>query len=1299
VATRTVSVVLRAEIDQYIAGMTRASRETRGLGDSTDDMSRRTRGGFDLAGKGALLLGGAVAAGIGMAVSKSMEFEKSMSAVQAATQASASTLGDLREAAMKAGADTQYSATQAADAITEMAKAGVSAKDIMGGGLSGALALAAAGQIDVAEAAGIASVAMTQFSLSGEDLPHVADLLAAGAGKAMGSVDDLGQALNQAGLIASAAGLGIEETTGALAAFASAGLIGSDAGTSLKTALQALQAPTTKSAALMDQLGIDMYDTNGNMLGLSDMAGVLQDRLSGLTEEQRNAALAQIFGSDAVRAANVLYKEGAAGITDWTNKVNDAGYAQKQAAALTDNLKGDLERLSGAFDTFLISAGSGAQGPLRELVQMLTGLIEVGSDAIDFFTDLPGSVQIALGVFAGWLAVGDKVTEKFGAIRESGTGIFGTFIESATTAITESDGFRDSLTGIGTAGVNAARTGLRNLARAIGPELGIAAATFLITEFVQGISDVATQGDEAAKRVNDLKSAVDNADGNEVRFTAINTGLDDLKKRAADAQQIIDNFNNQNFFNKNVWIGFDNDREVNEARVDLEKYTAAIAEQEAANTRLEASTATLAKRYNMSREDVVAFADAHGINLSGAVDKVQWDFQRLQSAEKGSAETTQVVTAGLLDLAPAADMAVTAVQLLGDTSGWTEDQIKTATDTITKWREELQTVGESFVEPLGLYKALLDEKSAKEREAAEATAAATEDSSDSWEDYVKDSSVSLDEWATQLENQIKAQDEWRENIVRITQRGGLEVGQAFAAMGVEGANQTAAMANATNEDFDRMANAMREDAKRGGEGAAAELDTQMRVMAAVGAAGGKSTADEIARQLNIGVDTVKGIAKQYGVSLADGVNPVLAGLGKPRITYDGSSIQSNGRRAGFVDGGYTGNGGKYQPMGVVHGGEYVFTKEETQAAGPGNLAMLARSLRGYANGGLVELGRRFQSMGALVTGHSAFGGREYGQHGKTSKHYTDEAIDVNTRPGTSALEQRELAPMMALARQLGFGTIFLAPGHFNHGHVFSGGGASMGSGGLPAAITLPKPPSTSPFGSPISTAADAVMQRVYDEASAFVAANTFIPMEGEGSALSSGGNTSMRNLGRMIATQMGFGSQFGAIDSIFTRESGWNPNAQNPNSTAYGIPQFLNGTWAQYGGKTSVPAEQIKDGIQYMVDRYGSPAGAVSFWNKNHWYDDGGLLMPGVTIAHNDTGKPETIRTYEQEASIQTRLQSREVSGAFGGGLAAGGAITVNLEGAVISGTLEIGGDGLARIVDGRVDSALTEVLQGAQRR
>jgi hypothetical protein len=132
------------------------------------------------------------------------------------------------------------------------------------------------------------------------------------------------------------------------------------------------------------------------------------------------------------------------------------------------------------------------------------------------------------------------------------------------------------------------------------------------------------------------------------------------------------------------------------------------------------------------------------------------------------------------------------------------------------------------------------------------------------------------------------------------------------------------------------------------------------------------------------------------------------------------------------------------------------------------------------------------------------------------------------------------------------------------------------------------------------------------------------------------GSPLIRVLGQNIANAMGYGSQFSAIDFVFSHESSWNPNAQNPTSSAYGIPQFLDSTWAAYGGKTSDPARQIRDGIQYMVDRYSSPNGAASFWQGHHWYDGGGYLMPGLTMAYNGTGKPERIRTAEQEAALSS---------------------------------------------------------------
>jgi TP901 family phage tail tape measure protein len=340
-ALRTIGVRLTAEIANYVSNMRKAEQTTRSFGQSLSQ--RAAAGKLDEVSSAAGKMGLGVAAGFFYAVKSAADFDKQMSAVSAATHANVQTMGQLRAAALQAGKDTQYSATEAAKGVTELGKAGVTSADILGGGLKGALALAAAGQMDVGAAAETAASAMNQFKLTGAQIPHIADLLAAGAGKAQGSVADMSAALNQAGLIASQTGLTIEDTTGTLAAFASAGLTGSDAGTSFKTMLQQLQAPSSKSKELMDQLGISAYDAQGQFVGITGLAGQLKDKLSKLTPELRANALAQIFGSDATRAASVLYEQGAVGIQKWIDKTNDAGYAASTAAKLTDNLSGDME--------------------------------------------------------------------------------------------------------------------------------------------------------------------------------------------------------------------------------------------------------------------------------------------------------------------------------------------------------------------------------------------------------------------------------------------------------------------------------------------------------------------------------------------------------------------------------------------------------------------------------------------------------------------------------------------------------------------------------------------------------------------------------------------------------------------------------------------------------------------------------------------------------------------------------------------------------------------------------------------
>jgi len=390
---RTVSVRLLADVAQFTAAVGgKAVGAVKQLGGELDKAAKA--GKLDNAIRGTAALGLGLTGLAATAVKMSMDFEKSMSAVSAATHANAGELNKLRAAAIQAGKDTQFSATAAADGITELSKAGVSTANILGGGLKGALDLAAAGQISVSEAAETAASAMTQFRLSGNQVPHVADLLAAAAGKAQGSVHDVGAALNQSGLVAAQFGLSIEDTTGVLAEFANAGLIGSDAGTSFKTMLLAMANPSKQTSDLMKELGINFYDAQGKFIGVAGVAQVLQNRLKELTQAQRNQALGQIFGNDAIRAASILYTDGAKGVQQWAKDVNATGYATTTAAKLTDNLAGDLERLRGSLETMAIQSGGGATDGLRKLTQGANA-------AVNAFADLPGWVQQSITVLSG----------------------------------------------------------------------------------------------------------------------------------------------------------------------------------------------------------------------------------------------------------------------------------------------------------------------------------------------------------------------------------------------------------------------------------------------------------------------------------------------------------------------------------------------------------------------------------------------------------------------------------------------------------------------------------------------------------------------------------------------------------------------------------------------------------------------------------------------------------------------------------------------------------------------------------
>lgn len=421
---RSVVVRLTAIVGQYVAGMQRAAaattavaRQSQTAATSASQAYTRQGGSWDRMSKGMAIAGGALALGIGAAVKTSMDFDKAMSGVRANVEATPAQFEALTKNVRSAGTEFGFTATESAGAAEELAKAGLTTADIMGGALTGALTLAAAGGVSAGEAAETAAMSMSMFGLKAGDVGRIADVLANGANQSTASIGSLSQGLQQGGNVAAAFGLTLEDTVATLAMFDQNGLKGSDAGTSLKTMLSALAKPSKQAAAAMSELGIETFDASGKFIGMSALQEQLKTKMSGLTQEQRNQAMATIFGSDAMRAANVLFKD-TKGFDTWKDGVSKAGTAAENARTRLDNLSGDLNKLKSALANAAISGAGAASTFLRPIAQGAT-------EALKALAGLPEGVQtvgVGLGILAaGGLLAAAGVVKAVGFIRTLNT--------------------------------------------------------------------------------------------------------------------------------------------------------------------------------------------------------------------------------------------------------------------------------------------------------------------------------------------------------------------------------------------------------------------------------------------------------------------------------------------------------------------------------------------------------------------------------------------------------------------------------------------------------------------------------------------------------------------------------------------------------------------------------------------------------------------------------------------------------------------------------------------------------------
>lgn len=428
--------------------------------------------GADAARVGVLLSVGLTAplAAVGRtALTTAMDYESAMNVLQATSGATADQMAALDAVAVALGADMDLpatSATDAAQAMLELSKAGLSVTETMAAA-RGVLELAAAGELSNAEAAKIAANALNAFHLAGSEASRVANLLAAAANASSADVQGMALALRMASAVFAAAGVPIEHLTAAIAEMANAGIQGSDAGTSLKQMLLSLQAPSQTAAALMSELGISVYDASGRLLPMPAIISQFSAALGGLTQEQRNAALATIFGSDAVRAANVVLMGGVEAFDAMTEAVTREGAAHELAAARMAGLRGALLGLQSQIETTMLLAARPFLGVLEDLVRRAADLVggigvlnpQVMNAGLAFGVVLAaagpvamviGAISMALGFLvspiglviaatallaAAWAADWGNVREVTGSVVTAVTGLVGGAVGWLTAAV------------------------------------------------------------------------------------------------------------------------------------------------------------------------------------------------------------------------------------------------------------------------------------------------------------------------------------------------------------------------------------------------------------------------------------------------------------------------------------------------------------------------------------------------------------------------------------------------------------------------------------------------------------------------------------------------------------------------------------------------------------------------------------------------------------------------------------------------------------------------------------------------
>lgn len=759
-------------------------------------------------------------------------FEASMSNVAALSKATGSDLEALTAKAREMGAATIYSASEAADALSYMALAGWNTRQMLDG-IEPVLNLAAAANMDLAEASDIVTDYLTAFGLEAQDAGHFADMMAEAMSTSNTTVELLGESYKNCAATAHSLGYEVEDVTAVLATMANAGIKGGEAGTALSAIMTRLATNTGECDDKLEEYGVQVYNSSGNIRDLSQILNEMGGIWDELTDKQQANLVKSIAGQSHYAQlqtiiAGVSTQAQAAGqsFNDYASSLRSCdGAAEKMAATMQDNLKGKITIMQSALEGLGIAAYDVFDDTMKTSVDSATDAISMLEDQIS-----NGDLGVSLNRLAEDV---DDLAEEF--IKTASEALPG-MIDGVSWVIENGDTIANVLKGAvagyiayeGAVIASTIATEGFTAALSLNPIGMLAAAlafcTVEVTKFVTTIKDISPEVEELANSADRLESKsqtlANSAQSLRSGFEAERqyiTGLKDeltalnSKERLSAEEkkrvkEIVDKLNTS-FEGLNLTVDQQTGK-VQQASESWETYIDTQLKQARLESVLEKineledqkidNEIKLMEIQNEVNDNTLMAAHANQEYIDGLMMKVDLTEQEAEALERHQEIMSKVTTDQLVllqendelvksneDLCAQQDL---LRQYMDENIGVIDEQAQSMNDASEACGEYTESLGE------------VDEQLQKETESLQKS---LESQVNSFDAVKEAATVSKDEILKNLQDQLEAMENWSENMNILAERGisdGLL--EKLANMGPEGAGYVQAFIDMTGPELE-----------------------------------------------------------------------------------------------------------------------------------------------------------------------------------------------------------------------------------------------------------------------------------------------------------------------------------------------------------------------------------------------------------------------------------------------------------------------------------------------------------------